>query len=448
MVLAVVAFGVASCSGSSEPELSAPATTTKPPVPSVPPGPAPAPGAETLDRVAALDGHLAIVDGPTVVVTEPDGDGAIPVDGGGDTVAAQPVWSHDGRRLAWSRAAVTGHALVVHDLADGTELVSDAPGPPTFYLQWSGDDATLASLRNATAGGGIELGVATPGDPIVPVAVTAPFYVSWAPTEAVLAAHVASTEVVLVAGRPGAGIAGGLLVERSGPFTVPAWLDDATVVAVGPEGLARFDVTGGAAQVLGGTTEPIRFVVSPDRTRIAYQLEAPTGGPSAVVLPRGPTAPAQDDPPTTDGGASEGGPADGGQGAGSGLVVLDLATGEQTVVATDPALAWEWSPDGARLAWLAPSPGPFPETVRWQFWDGGAPTSSMPYVPSATVLGAYLPFFEQYAQSHTGWSPDGSAFAFAGRPRVTDDDGIWVQPIGVAGPPVRVADGDAVTWGR
>jgi TolB protein len=54
-----------------------------------------------------------------------------------------------------------------------------------------------------------------------------------------------------------------------------------------------------------------------------------------------------------------------------------------------------------------------------------------------------FPFFPQYAQSISFWSPDSSAFAFAGL--VDGDDGIWVQHLDEDAP-TMVSDGVWVAW--
>lgn len=101
-----------------------------------------------------------------------------------------------------------------------------------------------------------------------------------------------------------------------------------------------------------------------------------------------------------------------------------------------------------QLAWLEEGVSAALPRNRWNFWDGQTSTPSVSYQVSETMQNTYLPFFEQYAQSMTGWLPDGTAFAFAGHPDGgPDGDGVWVQLVGIPGaPPVRVADGDVVAW--
>jgi Tol biopolymer transport system component len=54
-----------------------------------------------------------------------------------------------------------------------------------------------------------------------------------------------------------------------------------------------------------------------------------------------------------------------------------------------------------------------------------------------------VPFFDQYAQSMTLWSPDGTAFAFPAA--VNGEAGIWRQDLS-GGDPIRVAGGSWVAW--
>ena len=77
-----------------------------------------------------------------------------------------------------------------------------------------------------------------------------------------------------------------------------------------------------------------------------------------------------------------------------------------------------WSPNGERLLTLAPEPGstgaiPF----LWQIWKR-APRdrSAGRHSPTLELMRDYAPFFTQYAQSASPWSPDSSAFAFPSRP--------------------------------
>ncbi|MFV1991953.1 MAG: hypothetical protein ACC652_14575, partial [Acidimicrobiales bacterium] len=81
----------------------------------------------------------------------------------------------------------------------------------------------------------------------------------------------------------------------------------------------------------------------------------------------------------------------------------------------------------------------------WSFWSDGVVERGKAYLPSATDVREYLPFFEQFAQSHHRWSPGSDAFAFAGA--IDGREGIWVQLVGRADEPSYLTPGEAVTWG-
>ena len=79
-------------------------------------------------------------------------------------------------------------------------------------------------------------------------------------------------------------------------------------------------------------------------------------------------------------------------------------------------------------------------------WEDGSSFSTERFVPSLELSRDYLQFFEQYAQSMTLWSPDGSAFVYAGQQEGSGESGIWIQPATPDTAPVRVADGVVASW--
>lgn len=395
---------------------------------------------EVFERLAALGGQLAIGNGPEVLVARPDGLSLQVLDGSETVVAAQPTWSGDGTRLAWSSVSAQRQAVIIQDfdddgLADGGGAVSSAEGLPIFYLQWSGDDGRLAYIRNAPTGGVVEVGTLEPGSPVQPRGEGAPFFISWSPGPDRILAHVGGRSIELF---DSAGGAAGFdsVAAVDGGFSAPAWVDERTALIVADGALTLLDVETGEREALVEVDEPVQFVLSPDRQRVAYQSLAP-------IEPADPVTAAGYRPAAR----SESAPALA-QSVAPALVVLDLDTRDRVAVTTERSLAWEWSPDGDKLAWLVFVGDADRPLGRWHFWSRtGAPVAprSSDFAITRKVGQAYLPFFAQYTQSVTGWSPDSSAFAFAGS--VGGERGVWIQLVTERAAPVRVAPGDFVTWG-
>jgi Tol biopolymer transport system component len=124
------------------------------------------------------------------------------------------------------------------------------------------------------------------------------------------------------------------------------------------------------------------------------------------------------------------------------LAVHDIAAGTETQVLDNTVTAFQWSPDGSRLALLDPGDS---GAGRWRFWAGAAALVDGPsFVPSQTSAQLVFPYFDQLATSTRWWAPDGSAFTFAGR--VQGREGVWVLPVATGGAATFVHDGDLVAW--
>ena len=111
------------------------------------------------------------------------------------------------------------------------------------------------------------------------------------------------------------------------------------------------------------------------------------------------------------------------------LRVLDSATSFSVDARLlENVLAYFWSPDGSRLAVAIVADGS--GDLRWLLLDvaTGETTELVDFVPSPDQLTMFQ-FFDQYAYSHSLWSPDGRYLVFAGRLSVAGSSaGYLSQP--------------------
>jgi len=358
------------------------------------------------------DRLLVLKDDGSIVTVSPDGSAVISLveSRGIDLETRQPVWSPDGRSVAWAELELGDQGAssrLVTSAPDGSSRTEFPVETATFFLQWDPTSSRIAYLGNFQ--GAIGMGVAARSADGTPVATTLgvgqPFYLSWSPEGQQLLIHVGSETL------------GTLDLERNlvpigdapGIFQAPVWLADGRMVyaATAKDRQVLVIRTGDRAKKLVTFEGSIEFVGSPDGKRIAYRI-------------------------------------DDGSGLG-GIDVVDVRSARSRTVTETPTSAFQWSPDGRRLLLMTMVEGDDPTTHRWQVWDGKVATRIGPtFLPSPTFWRDYVPFYGQFAQSMTLWSPDGSSFAFAGL--IGDRAGIWVQDLDAEEPTFVLDGGSVVAW--
>ena len=149
--------------------------------------------------------------------------------------------------------------------------------------------------------------------------------------------------------------------------------------------------------------------------------------------------------------------------------LLDAQTGDLRMLVEETAIAFFWSPDGSKIAYLSPLSGEGEEQVTWA---PGAQIMHVSVQPSAPLLlnlsvvdvasgetqllstfaptplfvGQYLPFFDQYALSHRLWSPESDALVM---PMLAAEGGQLSSEVVVVpleGEPQPIAAGDMPSW--
>lgn len=327
----------------------------------------------------------------------------------------QPTWSPDGAQIAWTRIDGGRSALEVSgfDGADRSEVA--VPFAP-FYFYWSPTGERLAYLSNWRTLDQPSMALRVvefeeEGASVRTLAEGQPFYFSWAPNGERILTHVGSERVELLDLE---GESQSLRIP-AGLFPAPQWAADGErlVYATADERqrLIVTDVEGQEQVEVTDYPGQITFSLSPDNTSLAYVVTERTSAASTL------------------------GP----------LYVVDVDTLRTREVTSNPVLGFYWNPAGDRLAYLGVEIVNQRVGLRWYVWDGQRSTPYAGFFPSSTFMQNYLPFFDQYAQSHRIWSPDGSAFVYIG----TAPDGrrgVWVQDVVTGGEPRLIGPGVSATW--
>lgn len=339
-------------------------------------------------------------------------------------VYGQPTWSPDGRQVAWNAITRAGAALLVSGYNGGERKQMDLPYLP-FYIYWSPDGQRLAYLSNWRVIDGPSMALrlvdfAQGNETVRTLAAGQPFYFSWSPDGSRVLAHIDGerVEIYEVAGE---GAAATSLAISGSAFSAPQWSVDGeqlayAVVDEQTQRLLLSDLSGQAVRDVTDYDGRISFQLSANGRQVAY-VATDADVPASTLGP---------------------------------LYVVDAETQQTRELSERPVVAFYWSPDGQKLAFLTLDTVEGRIGLRWNVWDGEATRQYAAFFPSQELLENYLPFFDQYAQSHRIWSPKSDAFVFAGTLE-NGESGVWVQPLGADGaqrevPPVRIGDGVIATW--
>ncbi len=421
---------------------------------SSPPGAdAPSTPARSRSPAAALPGRIAVVgtDGRLVTVAADGSDQRVLTPAG--VRVSFPAWAPDGERLA--ALASNGTTGELYILEDGEPaLAADPPVPlyssadrGPFYLYWAPDGRSVAFLAPEPPELALHVVGVEREAPSRIVARGQPLYWDWLDGGDRLLVHAGTG--------PDAQLGP---VERDGDATEPRIAQPGLFQAPGVSPDGRYWAYG-----VFGEGGPDRLVIE-DRQSGARQAAAHRGVAALAWSPTTDTVAYLSPERQIDAFL---GP----------LRLLDARTGEGRLLADETVFGFFWSPDGQSIAYFAApgqsDPGPVARssTGLLAAWppsghaimpvaqegplgidlvvvkvDDGEPTLRHTFRPPSVFLEQFLPFFDQYARSHSIWSPDSSALVL---PTLDEAGGAHIEVIpSDGGQPTVVAEGEMAFWSR
>ena len=402
-------------------------------------------------------GRIAVVDdGGALSTMDADGGSRVsyPMPG---VVFGFPAWSPDGSRIAVTGQGADDTAIYVFTVAtdDGPTVIYRSADRPPFYLYWTPDgravtflatESASISLRIAPADGSAQLDGSGTGSILRR---GAPLYFDWLDAGRLLL-HV--------------GLGSGAFVGEVGPDGAPI---AQPLPGTGIFRSASVSPDGGYIAYVRSETEVTgRLVVASRDGSVTHEL--PVAGPAAFVFD-----------PTGDRLAtiSADKPVDPSVGLPIGpLRIIDAASGATQMLLNAPIVAFFWSPDGRTIATIQPSsPGDDNVAAGPGFILAGAvePRSRaaagaqapgiavrLRFVDASSgkvradrrvrladhFVNQLLPYFDQYALSHSLWSPDSESLLIPLVGATGHNQLVAVPADG--SDPRPVADGDKGFWSR
>lgn len=410
----------------------------------------------SLNRIAFVgnDHNIYLADPVSGTTT------ALTTDGGSEHAYSYPTWAPDSHRLAFvgytfeNSSPKEGALFTIAPTGENLTPIYKTQQNFPFYLYWSPDSQVVSFLAN-NASQNIALNIARSDQPDSNQEVDsgAPFYWAWSPDSSQMFTHVGGTRsdnaearlALLASAAPNTKLS---LDAAPGEFQAPQWAQNGMILYSTQDGSAQTIALSDAA---GTTTKNLvtypgraSFALSPDGKQMAYILTE-----ARMRLPHlGPVS------------------------------VIDANGENERVIFKAPALAFFWSPDSTKLAYLtftlgddqfnfdfhaAPSiaslepekffrrteldqGGDTPIQLHWRVWDRATETSRT--IASFEPTGSFIdmiPFFDQYANSSTFWSPDSQSLVYTSNE--TDSRGsVFIADAVGNNPPRKIGDGVIAYW--
>jgi TolB protein len=356
----------------------------------------------TLERKAGLIAYIGI-DGNIYVSDQAGGklqqltdDAASGSQAGEETVLYQlPTWSLDGTQLAYvgtrgNSMQATAQIFVANIATETSTAIYTSEAEFPFYLHWSPDGQTVSFLTTTVSGQSLILQHApVDGSGRVILDTGSPIYWSWAPDGQTLIVHAGGAndstvpEHIAFLQLQDSGIIEQGLDVIPASFQAPAWSPDGSRIVLtraedGKRNIILTDTTGAFEKTLGSFELNTAFGWSNDSRKVAFISGEQSMNAGAI------------------------GP----------LTVVDIETDEELTVG-ETVIAFFWSPDSTKLAYYIPFIATPEEGGTQQLYlqlnmldmATGESKELFSYQPTEQ-FSRILPYFDQYNQSNTIWSPD------------------------------------------
>jgi len=340
-----------------------------------------------------------------------------------------PSYSPDGRLVACFgvRPGDSPEAGLYAVAQDGVAMheIWRMTGAAPICESWSPDSTRIALLLQDQKGLRLEMAdINKPGATTV-LEVGSPLFWSWSPKDSYLAVHTGGSRSVYEDAR--------LLIFSTkdgceeiarlepGEFRTPSWSPDG-------QRLAYVDASDGRMEFLAiyRMSDGVSEIVHPVEGHSAM-LWSPDGRYLAVSQALGETPHMF-----------------------TGVNLVDVRTGETSVVCDDSVVGFFWSPCSKKLVTIA-----FNEEggMEWAVLDvqGMRKTLDSRFYPTRELV-YFCWFFDQFATSHPLISADGNSLVFAGHmasehdSHIEGDSSIYVQSLIDDSPPRRLGGGHFACW--
>jgi TolB protein len=376
---------------------------------------------------------------PTLAVTD---DATAPPEGPGRSYH-RVSWSPDGR-LAYAAVTRQGNQarseLYVAEAAGmPARLVAEDDDHFVIYIYWSpvacpgrSSCQRLAYLIQEDDGVGlhvVEVEAEETRNQLVDVG--RPFYFSWSPDGEHILWHTGGARRTNADARMALfHVDDGQLVDlpqAPGSFMAPAWSSqgDQWLAVSDSEGVDRLQLFSYAGSTESNPTQTATLATASD-TEMVFAW-SPGGDKVAFAL-----RPASDAPFY--------GP----------IHVFDLDTGQAKQVTDDAfrVLGFFWAPDGQRIGYLTRLDLPDAVWMQWRAIDlASEQDRGYTAFHPTPLLRFVINSFNQYAQSHRFWSPDGRYLVYADRDR-TLAERVWLVDTWAekGADPILIDEGSMATW--